>query len=188
MEQENRLTPQQSLALISEVIIQTKENIKTHSFIFLLWGWALAIASLLRFVLQTQTNFEYYFIPFPIIVTIALAISISKNRRKTSETYLNFFLKKLWIGLIFGFIAIVFVSLYQKIEPFTFTLVLASVGTLVSGMVMKFKPLQWGGICFLISAVCCVFISDEYKVLFHGLAIILGYLIPGYILKNSKVQ
>lgn len=186
MEQESKLTPQQSLTLITEVINQTKENIKSHSFIFLLWGWTLAIASILRFLIQTQSNFKYYFLPFPILVTLALMVTINYNRNKTSETHLNFFLKKLWIALAIGFIAIVFVSIYQKIEPFTYTLILAAIGTTVSGMAMNFKPLVFGGVCFLVASIGCLFVADEYKVLIHGFAIIVGYLIPGYILKNSK--
>jgi predicted neutral ceramidase superfamily lipid hydrolase len=186
MEKETKLTPQESLKLITEVINQTKENIKSHSFIFLLWGWTLATASILRFLIQTKTDFKYYFLPFPILVAIALIVTINYNRNKTSETHLNFFLKKLWMALAFGFIATVFVSVYQKIEPFTYTLILAAIGTTVSGMVMKFKPLMFGGVCFLIASICCVFITDEFKVLIHGFAIIVGYLIPGYILKNSK--
>ena len=186
MEQESKLTPQQSLTLITEVINQTKENIKSHSFIFLLWGWALSIASIFRFVLQTQTTFEYYFLPFPISVAIALVITIFYNQNKTSETHLNYFLKKLWMALAFGFITIVFVSVYQKIEPFTYTLILAAIGTIVSGMAMKFKPLVLGGVCFLIASISCVFVAEEFKVLLHGIAIVIGYLIPGYLLKNLK--
>jgi hypothetical protein len=186
MEQENKLNAQQSLALISEVISQTKENIRVHGFLFLLWGWALALASILRFILQTQTDFKLYFVPFPILAATALIITVIKNRKRTAETYLDYFLRKLWTALILGFIAIVFVSVYQKIEPFSYTLILAAIGTAVSGMVMKFRPLILGSACFLFAAVCCVFMVDEYKVLLHGIAIIFGYLIPGYLLKYSK--
>jgi hypothetical protein len=186
MEQEEKLNPHQSLALITEVINQTKENIRSHSSVFLLWGWALTIASFLRFVLQTQTDFQYYFLPFPVLVAAALIITLLKLRRVTSETYLNHFLKKLWLALPFTFFTIVFVSLYQNIEPFTYTLILASVVTGVSGAVMKFRPLVAGGFFFLIASVICVFVADEYKVLLHGFAIIAGYLIPGYMLKYSK--
>ncbi|KAF2340405.1 hypothetical protein [Flavobacterium tistrianum] len=186
MEKEIKLTPQESLKLIAEVISQTKENFRSHSFIFLLWGWTLAIASILQFLIQTKTNFKYHFLPFPILAGAALLVTINCSRNKTSETHLNFFLKKLWMALAFGFIAIVFASVYQKIQPFAYTLILAGIGTAVSGMAMKFRPLLFGGICFLIASVCCVYIADEFKVLLHGFAIIAGYLIPGYMLKNSK--
>lgn len=186
MEKEHKLTPQQSLALISDVISQTKENIKNHSFIFLLWGWTLTLASLARFFLETQTDFEYYFLPFPILVGIAIIITIFHHRRKVSETYLNSFIKKLWMALAVGFMVTVFVSVYQKVEPFTYTLILAAIGTSITGSTMKFKPFIIGGAFFLFFAICCVFIPDSYKALVHGIAIIIGYLIPGYLLKKTK--
>lgn len=129
MERDN-LNSRESLALIAEVISQTKDNFKQHSFVFLIWGWALAVASVARFVLQTQTDVRYYFIPFPVLAGVALILTLIFYRRhsanaRLSETHLNFFLRKLWLVLILGFIAIVFVSVYQHIEPFTYTLILA---------------------------------------------------------------
>ncbi len=184
------MNPEESLTLIYQTIAQTKVNVKQHSFIFLLWGWLLALASLIRFFLQTQTNFSYYFIPFPILAGIGLVITIifySKQSQPNRETHLNYFIKRLWMVLIPGFITAVFVSIYQNIEPFTYTLLIAGIGTLVSGLIMKFKPLIFGGICFLLASVLSVFLTSEYKVLLHGIAIIIGYIIPGYLLKSAKV-
>jgi predicted neutral ceramidase superfamily lipid hydrolase len=189
MEKETSLNPQQSLNLIAEVISQTRQNLKQHGFIFLLWGWLLAIASILRFLLQTQTDFKFYFAPFPVLAALGIITTVSyysRSYRQTNETHLNYFIKSMWIVLAAGFIITVFVSVYQKVEPFTYTLIIAGVGTLVTGMVMKFRPLLLGGIFFLASAVSSVFLPDVYKVLLHGVAIIIGYIIPGYLLKNTE--
>lgn len=186
MEKETQLTPQQSLDLITDVIRQTRENIRKHSFVFLLWGWTLVVASILRFILQTQTSFKLYFLPFPILAGIAVVVTIFYHKGKTTETYLDNFIKKLWIVLAFGFVAVVFVSVYQHMEPIAFTLILAAIGTCVSGAVLKFRPLVLGSICFFVAAIATVFVASEYKVLIHGMAIIIGYLIPGYMLRNSK--
>jgi hypothetical protein len=97
MEQEQQLSARQSLHLISEIIGQTKDNFKQHSFIFILWGWTLASASVIRFILETQTTFKYYFVPFPILAGVALVATISFYRKNggSRETHLNFFLTKL---------------------------------------------------------------------------------------------
>ncbi|MOA52277.1 hypothetical protein D3C78_1755500 [compost metagenome] len=86
-----------------------------------------------------------------------------------------------------GFIITVFVNLAQKQLPFTDTLIIAGIGTLVSGWIMKFKPLIIGGFLFFAASFATLFIYDEYKALVHGIAIVMGYLIPGYLLKQSKV-
>ena len=190
MEQEQTLNPKESLALITDVISKTKESINEHSFIFLLWGWFLATASIIRFMLTYFTDFKYSFLPFPILSLVALTISIVfYTRKKTThaETYLSFFIKRLWLGIMLGMIFMVFASVNQNIQPSIYTLILGGVGTVVTGMVLKFKPLQVGGIFFLLSSVVCCFIIDDYKFLIVGVAIIPGYLIPGYLLKNVKV-
>jgi hypothetical protein len=163
--------------------------IRENSFGFLLWGWLIALASIAYFVLQQYTTFQYYFIPFPVLAAIGIIATIIFLRRKnnkTSFTYPTDFINKMWIVLGLCFILVVFINVSQGRVPFTYTLIIAGIGTLISGWVMKFKPLIIGGVLFLISAIASVYIPDEYKSLLHGIAIIGGYLIPGYALNKSK--
>jgi len=81
---------------------------------------------------------------------------------------------------------VVFVSVTQKLPPFLFTLIIAGVGTLASGMAMRFKPMIIGGSLFFAAAILGVYVPDIYKPLLVGIAIITGYLIPGYLLKASQ--
>src|SRR5258706_15971534 len=62
---ENKLDPAQSLQIITEAITKTKENLKAHGFLFLLWGWLIAIASISFFILQAYTTFKWFFSSFP---------------------------------------------------------------------------------------------------------------------------
>jgi hypothetical protein len=189
MDQEQYLTPGQGLTLISQVISRTRDNIREHSFIFLLWGWLLAIASLVWFILQTQTGVTYYFIPFPVLSAIGLIVSFIYYRKHIAaktETYLNYFIRNLWMVLSLGFVVTVFVSVSQEVWPFSYTLILGGIGTMVTGLTMKFRPLFLGGIFFLLCSLVCIFLPVEYKVLVHGVAILFGYIIPGYLLRNSK--
>jgi hypothetical protein len=78
------------------------------------------------------------------------------------------------------------VNVSQGKVPFTYTLLVAGIGTLVSGWVMKFRPLIVGGILFLLFAIASVYMADDFKLLAHGIAIVAGYLIPGYLLKQVK--
>ncbi|HZY35417.1 MAG TPA: hypothetical protein VFE53_02145 [Mucilaginibacter sp.] len=185
---ENELTPSDSLKLITEVISKTRDNIKTQSFCFLLWGWLIAAASILFYVLHEFTAFKLFFLPFPLLVIPGIIITVIYYQRSShfSETYLTGFLKQLWLVLAISFIAVVLISLLQKYPPFTYTLVIGGIGTLVSGLVMRFRPLIVGGALFLLIAVGSVFVGDGVKPLLQGIAVIAGYLIPGYLLKYSK--
>ena len=187
---EQTLTPEQSLALITDVMKRTRENIRRHHFIFLLWGWLLVTASLGWFILQTATSFPYFFLPFPVCVAIGLIVSFI-YRKRTGQgqlTYVDYFIRNLWTVLAVGFIAVVAVSLFQHIKPFSYALILGAIGTMITGLSMNFRPLMYGSIVFLLAAFICLALPTEYKVLVHGGAILLGYVVPGYMLRGSKTS
>jgi hypothetical protein len=129
-----------------------------------------------------------FFLPFPVLVVPGIIVTLIYYNKegRTSVTYLTGFLKQLWLVLAISFIATVLISELQQTPPFTYTLVIGGIGTLVSGLAMRFKPLIAGGMAFLIIAIGSVFVSDHLKPLLHGVAVITGYLIPGYLLKYSK--
>jgi hypothetical protein len=60
----------------------------------------------------------------------------------------------------------------------------------VSGVVIKFKPLIIGGIgCWLLS-IGTLFISYDYQLLMLSAAMVVAWIIPGYLLraKYKKVN
>jgi uncharacterized membrane protein HdeD (DUF308 family) len=185
---ENELQPAESLRLITDVIGKTKENIKDHGGLFLLWGWLIAIASILFFVLHTYTSFKLYFLPFPVLSLAGIIVTLSAYSKQSAsaETYIGYYLKMLWLALGISFIIVVVINVAKGDTPFTYTLLLGGIGTLVSGLVLRFRPLVVGGCCFLVACVISVFITHTYAPLVQAVAVIAGYLIPGYLLKNSK--
>jgi len=187
--EEKTLSPSESLRLITEVISRTQENIRENSFLFLLWGWLIAVASFLFFFFEHYTSFSYFFIPFPVVAIAGVITTLLHFRKRNATatlTHLTVFLSKLWLVLGLSFFTVVFINVSRGLLPFTYTLLIAAIGTLVSGLVMKFNPLIVGGILLFIASVFSVFIPDTYKVLVHGMAIMAGYLIPGYWLKFSS--
>jgi len=185
---EENLDAAQSLQMISEVIAKTKENIKEHSFLFLVWGWLISVASFSFFFLHTFTSFKLFFLPFPVLAAAGIVISYLhySNTRDASETYLGYYLKNLWLVLGIGFVLIVFMTVVTTAPPFTYTLLLGGIGTMVTGLVLRFKPLVVGGTLFLLLCAISVFTPDTYKPLLQGFAVITGYLVPGYMLKNAR--
>ena len=185
---EHGLDPVQSLQLITEVITKTKENIKEYSFLYLLWGWLIAIASFSFFILHHYTSFKYFFLPFPILAITGIVVSLWRHSviRRQTETYVAGYLKKLWLVLGISFILVTFINVVETTAPFTYTLLIGGIGTLVSGLVLRFKPLVLGGVLFLLFSMISTFTPDSYKPLLQGIAVIMGYLVPGYLLKYSR--
>lgn len=189
METERPLTPQESMEVIVRAIARTKDDVRANSFYFLLWGWLIALASFGFFVLSMYVDTRLYFLPFPVLAAVgfvATFVHYSKKKSKATESYLTFFLSRLWAALGICFLLVVFINVTAGMMPFTYTLLLAGIGTLVSGWTMKFRPLIVGGEVFLAASLASVYVPMEYKSLLHGVAIVIGYLVPGYILKKAE--
>ena len=189
MDNQNQLNPTESLKVISEAINQTKENIKGQSFYYILWGWIVSIASFSDYLLLLA-DFKQSYLPWLILIPIGWIVSITYSIKKEKslkyETYLDVFLKNLWIVIGISFIGIIFISFSLKVNPTSYILLLAGIGTLVSGLTMKFKPLSIGGILLFIFSIVSLFVENDETLLVNGIAIIFGYLIPAYLLKKSE--
>jgi hypothetical protein len=187
--EEKRLLPQESLALIAEAISRTKENFRSNSRYFLLWGWLITVASISFFLLRQYTETAFFFLPFPLLAAGGIVTTLVWYTRQKAaaptETYLGFFFNRLWLVLGIGFILVVFISISRGWPPFLYTLVIAAIGTAVTGLAMKFRPLVLGGLLFFAAAVVGIYLPDVYLPLLTGLAMIGGYLVPGYLLKAS---
>jgi hypothetical protein len=187
--EERTLLPQESLALIAEAIRKTKENFRENSRFFLLWGWLIAVASFGFFLLRQYTETRYYFLPFPVAVAAGIVTTVLWYRqlkaKAPTETYLGYFFNRLWLVLALSFILVVYISVSRGWPPFLYTLIVAAIGTTVSGLAMKFRPLVLGGMLFFAAAVAGVYLPDPYLPLLTGVAMVGGYLVPGYLLKAA---
>ncbi|NNC95730.1 MAG: hypothetical protein HKN92_09225 [Chitinophagales bacterium] len=190
MKTESTLDANESLRLIAETIQNTKSDVRQNSFYFLLWGWLVAAASLIHYCLLKFSSFEHHYIAWPIMMTLGVIITMvhgyRSSKKNPSESYINFFMKHLWIVIGSSFILMIFICIKLNIHPTPFSLMLAGIGTLISGLTMKYRPFILGGSIFLISAVVAVFLNGMDQLLLNAVAIVLGYLVPAYILKGEK--
>ncbi|WP_233898771.1 hypothetical protein [Tenacibaculum piscium] len=188
MKNQNQLNPTESLQIISEAIHQTKENIKEQSFYYIMWGWIIAIASFTHYLLLAFTNLKQSHLVWSILIPLGWILSIiytiKKEKKLKYETYLDTFLKNLWIVIGVSFFIIKFISFSLKVNPTAFLLLLTGIGTLISGLTMKFKPLAIGGVLLFIFSIISLYVNNSETLLVNGIAIIIGFLIPAYLLKN----
>lgn len=192
MEDKVNLSPEESLKLIAETIEKTKSNVQTGSFYFLLWGWLVSLAGITQFIFTEYTNIKAYYYVWPVMAIIGIISCIvygfKVERHKKYETYLDSVFMNLWIVLGISFFIIVFIALWLNTTVVPFVLLIAGIGTLVSGLIIKFKPMIVGGVLFFAFSIASMFVPHTYEILVSSLAIIIGYLIPGYILKSSEAK
>jgi len=187
---EKQIDEQMSFQIIREAIENAKSNIKDNSFFYLLWGWLVLIASLLQYGLMQFTSTPYFWVGWPVLMVgggIASGIyGYRLGKKSTVLTHVDLAMIYLWYGFMIA-ITIFIVAAVFNVMSFTLLnpiiIVLYGLGTFVSGGILKFKPLIIGGLIAWGIAVASFFIQSEIQLLLMAAAIVIAYLIPGYMLK-----
>lgn len=180
-----KLTNENSLKLITEMIETAKSNINDNGFFFRLWGWFVIIGSLGHFGLLKFTDFEYpYFAWGVMIVALVLSPVYGKKlaKKERVKTHIDKLYAYIWLVFFVNYIIIlVFMDkLNYYVCPLTLMFVAGSV--FMTGLMIKFRPLLYSAIFIWIVAILSFFVSNETQLLFAAIACF-GYLIPGYMLK-----
>ncbi len=196
MEKESSITPEESLRIISEMINKTKEEYGSNSFYFLLWGYLISIACLLQFsLIKLLINTSQHAfvglvsaILWGIIVLSGFAIQynyIGKHKKQVKiKTHIGEFLAVHWqVNGALIIIAGLFCWKYH-IHPSPFILAICGAATMITGMLIKQKTLVTGSLFMLAFSVIALWIDNEYQLIINAVAIIFGYILPGYSLKS----
>jgi cobalamin biosynthesis protein CobD/CbiB len=67
-------------------------------------------------------------------------------------------------------------------------LLMYGIPTFLSGVVMQFTPLKIGGVACWILAITSTFFLPIYYLLFLAAAVIVAWIIPGYLLRKKYNQ
>lgn len=187
MKTEDVMQPEESLAIISEMVERTKSNLRLNSFHFLYWGWVISILHFTTYVLLAYTDVTHpFYIWLSTLVLWIIPIVYERNRHKAkpSRTYIQKANGRLWLG--YGIILFTFIFFQHKInfEINAVIMLMTAFATFVSGSMFRYKPIIYGSIAFFVAGIACFLVPTLYEFLICGAAIILGYLIPGYLLKR----
>ncbi|MDY6801834.1 MAG: hypothetical protein SVU94_11525 [Bacteroidota bacterium] len=184
--EEKNLKAEESLRIIEQMIQKTKGNLHDSSFYFLLWGWIILIANIGQIVLNYLSYDKPYLVWLLIIPgVIASAVYGAQHGRKAKvETHLDRLNFLIWMAfLVCYFTILIFMKeINYQVIPVIF--LLAGYATFLTGVVIKFKPLIWGGFIFLAGVFAYFLLPANYFEFVPPVVIILGYLIPGYLLKT----
>jgi hypothetical protein len=183
--------PQEQLEIISQTIAKAKENLSEHSFAFIFWGWLVSLTALFNYVLLVYSSLgNLSYLAWPITTLMGFAAMVmyyrKKEKKKKHQTHVEYFLSKLWIviGCVLLFFSLTFP--FVKFNPWFFYPIIVGIGTAVTGAVLKFKPLVFGGFVLLSFPLYSVLVSKQALLVLYAGVIIVSYLIPGYLLKNHQ--
>ncbi|MEL6556692.1 MAG: hypothetical protein AAFQ94_00820 [Bacteroidota bacterium] len=182
------LSEKESLKIIEGMISKAKGSVVSNQFYFVLWGWIIALINLFVYFSQTLFEFPYahlaWLICFPLGIFTAVHASV-KAKKRPVKTHLQDMFSYMWLA--FFVMVIIVVGAGPKIGFNINPMIVLITGfpTFITGVAIKFKPLIYGGAAFWLFAVLGFVLPFEYHSLVGAAAIIVGYLVPGYLLKQK---
>jgi hypothetical protein len=185
---EKMMTGEESLKIITEMINRTKVNILQGSFHLLFWGWLITVCSLSEWLITNLTHYAHPYYVWILVIPgafVSMIYGAVTGRKAKVHTYADMLYMWTWIGFLFAAI-VLFIVQSDRMENVTpYILLLAGFPTFLSGFIVKFKPLIAGGICFWVIAILLHFAGPSLALLGTPVAMLTGYLIPGYMLRNK---
>jgi len=187
---EKLMSGEESLRIITDMINRTRGNIRHASFHLLLWGWLVLLCSLADYLITNFTSFDKsYYIWWLTIpgVFVSLAYGYTRGKKQTVYTYTDRVYMWTWLALL-PTAAIMIVMLIGNNVYFlgSFMLMLVGMPAFMSGIMIRFRPLILGGISFWVLALVGHFSGPHIASLSVPAAMLLGYLIPGYMLRKEE--
>ena len=190
---EENFSPEQSLQVIQSMIEKAKNQFSENGHLYLLWGWTVFICSVAQFILLKIVHYEKHYLVW-MACWLAFAYQFfylrKKYRQQKVRTYADKMIGFVWMTFFILMVVIGFLlgqsstgEYYKLIGPVF--LALYGMPTFLSGILLRFRPLVIGGIgCWILSALTR-FIEYEFGLLMLSAAMIIAWIIPGYILQKK---
>lgn len=181
---------EKQIETINNVINSTKENLKPISVNFIFWGLLITLMSLFHYAFPSLIHSSQllYWTVLPLIGMILTVYYNIKIRKKAGyETYLSRVIKIIWGVFNLSWIYIIVLSFTLKsFHPVPPILFLLSIILIISGLIIKFKPVTIGGIFLTIFTFYLNFNPEFNLLLVNVVGVSLGMLVPGLSLFYSK--
>ncbi|MBN3581509.1 hypothetical protein JYB64_03860 [Algoriphagus aestuarii] len=185
---EKELSSKESLAIITEMIGKAKrEAAGDGSFQILLWGWTISLCNLGHYGLE-KSGYEHPYIVWLLIIPailISVIYSIRKSKNARVKTHLDVVLNQLWMAVFVGIIIVLAFMPVLRYNQSPVILILAALGMFATGTLIRVSMVKLGGIILAAAAIIAFTLPVIDQYLVSGIAIVLGYLVPGYYLKRN---
>lgn len=190
MSQDSIKDPEHSLHIIAEAIAGSKENIKQNAWYFIFWGALLACCCTLHYLLFRIQYNPMPHILWPLGFSLGAFLTFIRSRNEDSESsyssYSEIFTKNLWIGLGAGFLILMVMMVHFQQNPVMPLLLLSGIGTMVTGLSIRFLPMSLGGVVLLIGCLFTLWIPSEEELVLGAICGILGQVVPGILLSKAN--
>ena len=184
------LTHEESLRLITQMIETSKNRLADDGFHFILWGIILvacciAQSAMIAAGMHNESNFVWLVLP---TLGGILSFFYGKKQGKSEQTrsLISSIYPLMWLGFGISLVLSVFIPVYFfQQSPTAIIMITTGFACFVAGVFLQFNPLKFGAAAFWIGALLYHLMpGPQTQLLLFALAIVCGYLVPGFILRN----
>lgn len=191
----NIMTKEEQLSIINNAIKQTKYNLKPLGYNLTFWGILIIAMSLFHYFFPQIVQFTYYssliyWVAIPLLgMVYTTYYNINSGNKLGYETQLGRVIRIIWAVFGLSWISIIGISILHDTNPVQDILFLLGTVLIMSGVIIRFKPITFGGIGLLIFTIYTYYVPGINFLLVNVVGITFGMLIPGlalYLLKKDE--
>ncbi|MBK8582663.1 MAG: hypothetical protein IPL86_12795 [Flavobacteriales bacterium] len=189
MEQE--LTPSESLKLIETMIGQAKSSFSRISFYFLMWGVLLLAAMVTAYLMRDAGNAWAHGAAWGVAGVLGGIISpifgFRQGKKEQVSNPMDRVVGWIWGAFVITMLLMMFSFTGSGRNPGAAITLLTAMPTFLTGQIMRFKPLIFGGMLFWVAGLVMFFSgNDTVIVSAYCISMVFGYLVPGILLKRQE--
>jgi len=182
------------IEVIALMLQRTQHQVNDNGFIYLLWGWLVLIAALIQYIpllLWDNSAGGLAWIILMPLGGIITSIYTAKHKRKQSvvpwaEEALKHTAIAFGAGLLF---TLTLGPLFTDWRTtYGFLLLVYGMWLFISGGILRFTPLKVGGIINWMMGAVCFMVQDPHELGVLACAVLLGYIIPGHLLRKRYLK
>jgi hypothetical protein len=189
------LTNEESLVIIQRMVREAQGAIAESGFDYIFWGWALVIASAAHYVLlvmNTSIDPGMAYLLLGVAGIYSWLHHRKEDKHERVKTHIDHLMGYIWGGYGITLFLLIFFTSAAGTSSMPFILFLTGLATFISGGAIKYKPLIFGGVSFWAFGAVSFFLPVQGQIAMQAVSMIVGYLIPGYMLlkqfRTANVQ
>lgn len=194
---ESEFSHKESLTLIEQMITAAKDEHNERGEGWLIWGWILFVTSIASIILIYVDRREYintmWLAVLPMGGLLYYLYNLRNRKRFLVKTYISRLLDKIETGFFISLVVLIMsgniIGIYHHQYAhylFGYFYVLYAFWMFIHGSATRFTPLIFGAYFNWAAAIFIFFLNDfKYVMMVSALAILVGYIIPGYLLRNQ---
>lgn len=188
--EDKKMSEQESLELISQVIRDSRKSVEYKAGSFsLIWGYVTVIVSLLVYAGFALTDYhEVAWLWFLIPIGGCLAMwRLGLSQKSLKRTYFDRIINQVWmvLGLVGWGLSVACLLLPGAFSILFLISLIMSMGVTLTGCIASYKTYIGFGITGILLSFLCLAVKGEEQILIFAAIFVIMMIIPGHLLNRD---